>query len=108
MSQKTLIHEVVGSSPLSGISAPQINGLDDSATGIGQANRFQLKSDLGKFQSRLLHESIAPPALMCWCQNFLGLELSSLYTQRWEDISLAPKTPTSSEAIIIILSSLLP
>ena len=42
LERKTLIHEVVGSRPASGVSAPQIRGLDDSATGIGQANRFQL------------------------------------------------------------------
>ena len=35
----------------SGVSAPQIRGLDDSAAGIGQSNQFQLKLDLhlGKF-----------------------------------------------------------
>ena len=40
--EDSLVHEVVGWSPVSGISAPQIRGLDDSASGIGQANRFQL------------------------------------------------------------------
>ena len=51
LERKTLIYEVLGSSSESGISAPQIRGLDESATGIGQANPFQLKSDLhlGKF-----------------------------------------------------------
>ena len=34
---KTLIHEVGGSRPVSGDSAPQIRGLDESATGIGPA-----------------------------------------------------------------------
>ena len=48
---KTLIHEVAGLSPASGIGAPQSRGLDDSASSIGQANRLHLKWDLhlGKF-----------------------------------------------------------
>ena len=37
MEQKTLIHEVRGSSPASGVSAPQIRVLDESASGICQA-----------------------------------------------------------------------
>ena len=52
LERKTLIHEVVSLSPASSVSAPQIRGLDDSASGIGQAKSlFQLKSDkhLGKF-----------------------------------------------------------
>ena len=61
---KTLIHEVGGSRPVSGDSAPQIRGLDESASAIGQA-----KSPIivglapGEVpQCLLLHESIAPPA----------------------------------------------
>ena len=36
LERKTLIHEVVGSIPVSGVIAPQIRGLDESASGIGQ------------------------------------------------------------------------
>ena len=62
---KTLIHEVVGSSSGSGVSAPQIRGLDDGASGIGQAKNHPTKSDLhlGKFHSadycmRALHHQL--------------------------------------------------
>ena len=52
LERKTLIHVFVGLSPASGISAPQRRGFNDSASGIGQESRFQLKSDLhlGKFE----------------------------------------------------------
>ena len=54
LEQKTLIREVVGSNPAVVTSSvlPKGWGLDDSASGIGQAkSQFQLKSDLhlGKF-----------------------------------------------------------
>ena len=64
----TLIHEVVGSSPVSSrhISAPQIKGLGDSASSIGQANQFQL-SWTCTWGSSTEQTAGRPYTLAYWC-----------------------------------------
>ena len=72
LERKTLIHEVGGSSPASGVSAPQIRGLDDRATtSIGQENRFQLKSDLhlGEFHRAEYSMGALHHGFMCAIQH---------------------------------------
>ena len=70
LERKTHIHEVVGSNPAVVTSSvlPKGWGLDDSASGIGQAkSRFQLKSELhlGKFhRADLVLEMCRPRAIV--------------------------------------------